>query len=244
MKKLSQIVALEKQVRQTSYKDLSKEHTLMQKPALCVGQSRVYRRLHEDGEQYPAESQNVAQRVEDALTDIARKLGELFDLTASKDMANMAAKADVIVDGKVLVKGAPVPFILFLEKQGQDLYTLAKALPTLDPAETWTFDANRGCYVSGKVETARSKKVKRALVKYPATTEHPAQTETYDEDVIVGYWETIKFSGAIGADRKRQLVERIESLQKALHVAREEANSTQSELVTVSKPIFEYLFAK
>jgi hypothetical protein len=34
-------------------------------------------------------------------------------------------------------------------------------------------------------------------VKAEATEKHPAQVEVYHEDVVVGQWKTVKFSGAL-----------------------------------------------
>ena len=34
-------------------------------------------------------------------------------------------------------------------------------------------------------------------MKYEATEKHPAQVETYTEDIKVGEWTMVKFSGAI-----------------------------------------------
>jgi hypothetical protein len=39
-------------------------------------------------------------------------------------------------------------------------------------------------------------------VLYDATEHHPAQTQLISEDVIVGWWETVKHSGAIPRPRQ------------------------------------------
>lgn len=41
----------------------------------------------------------------------------MFDVVATQDFANCQAKADVMVEGRVLIKDAPVTHLLFLEKQ-------------------------------------------------------------------------------------------------------------------------------
>lgn len=46
----------------------------------------------------------------------------LFDVTATKDWANCEARADVTVDGWVLVSAVPVSCLLFLEKRLTDIY--------------------------------------------------------------------------------------------------------------------------
>ncbi len=41
----------------------------------------------------------------------------------------------------------------------------------------------------------------RVQVKAEATDKHPAQAELYCEDMPIGYWTTVKFSGALPACR-------------------------------------------
>lgn len=72
------------------------------------------------------------------------------------------------------------------------------------------------------MRTVRTKKVPRNHVKAEATDKHPAQVDVYYEDVPVGYWTTVKFSGALPARRVNELLDRVEKLQQAVKFAREE----------------------
>ena len=49
-----------------------------------------------------------------------------------------------------------------------------------------------------------------------ATLPHPAQVEVYYEDVTVGHWRTVKFSGALPASQVKALRARVERLQEAV----------------------------
>ena len=98
---------------------------------------------------------------------------------------------------------------------------------TLDPAEEWTWDAAATLWKTSPQETIKTKKVKKAIVLYPATPEHPAQTQLIDEDVVVGTWMQVKQSGAIKDDVRRALVRRCEVLQRAVKQARERANMAE-----------------
>ncbi len=62
------------------------------------------------------------------------------------------------------------------------------------------------------------------------------------EDVTVGYWRTVKFSGALPAQRVNELLERVERLQEAVKFAREEANNLEVEEIKVGERFFKYLF--
>ncbi|MEL6310420.1 MAG: hypothetical protein AAFQ52_19930, partial [Chloroflexota bacterium] len=85
--------------------------------------------------------------------------------------------------------------------------------------------------------------IPRNHVKAEATKEHPAQVEVYYEDIVVGNWQTIKYSGALPASRVAVLKERVRALQEAVKFAREEANSAEVDEQTVGETIFNYIFA-
>ena len=242
MAKLNQIIAVEKGVKAKSFADLTAAHHDVQKTALLSGLSRTYQPRDEEGEQLPPESTRVQVKAEDAIATTAATLTRLFDVTATKDWANCVAKADVTVDGHTLVEGAPVSYLLFLEKQLVDLHTFVKKLPVLDPSESWTRDESSDAWRTEPVKTHRTKKVYRNHVKAEATKEHPAQVEVYTEDATVGYWTLVKFSGALPARRVNDLLERVEKLQHAVKFAREEANGTEVTDQHVGGAVFGYLF--
>ncbi|MEV5570077.1 hypothetical protein AB0L06_08505 [Spirillospora sp. NPDC052269] len=243
MPKLNQIIAVEKGVKSRTQRELTDAYHELQKPALLSGLSRTYRPRDEDGETLPAESTRVQVKAEDALRDVARALTRLFDVTATKDWANRDAVADVVVDGRTLLTAVPVPYLLFLEKQLTDLRTLVDKLPVLDPSEPWTYDESQDVWRTEPVETARTKKIPRSHVLYEATKEHPAQVEMYTEDVVVGTWTKVSFSGALPARRVNGLRDRVERLQAAVKFAREEANATEVTDRKIGDAVFAYLFA-
>jgi hypothetical protein len=240
--KLNQIIAVEKGVKSKSFQELTEAHHAVQKTALLSGISRTYQAKDEEGEQLPPESTRVQVKAEEVLRRTAATLTRLFDVTATKDWANCVAKADVTVDGRTLVKDAPVSYLLFLEKQLTDLHTFVKKLPVLDAAEAWTHDPSTDAWKTEPVKTIKTKKVPRNHVKAEATEKHPAQVEVYYEDIPVGYWTTVKFSGALPAARINELLERVEALQAAVKFAREEANGTVVTDQHVGDAVFGYLF--
>lgn len=241
--KLNQIIAIEKGVKSSSFQELTEAHHLLQKPSLLSGISRTYQPKDEEGEQFPPEFTRVQASAENVIKDTAKILTKLFDVTAAKDWANCQARADVVVDGRTLAADVPATYLLFLEKQLVDMHTFIKKLPTLDPSETWNYDPSADCYVTEAVQTAKTKKVPRNHVKAEATDKHPAQVETYMEDVIVGYWKTVKFSGALPASRVKDLLDRVDKLQQAVKFAREEANSIEAPDRRVGEALFSYLFS-
>src|SRR5258706_13917296 len=101
--KLNQIIAIEKGTKSRSLQELTEAHHALQKPSLLSGISRSYRPKDEEGEQLPPESTKVQVRAEEIARSTAGALTKLFDVTSTKDWANCKAKADVIVDGNVLL---------------------------------------------------------------------------------------------------------------------------------------------
>ncbi|MEO8609480.1 MAG: hypothetical protein ABI690_16430 [Chloroflexota bacterium] len=243
MPRLNQIVAIEKGVKSQSLRELTDAHQLLQKPPLLAGISRTYRPRDEEGEQLPPESTKVQVKTDEVIRRTADILTRLFDVTATKDWANGLAKADVVVDGQTLLTQVPITYLLFLEKQLVDLHTFIKKLPVLDASETWTMDTSSDSWATEPVQTSRTKKIPRNHVKAEATEHHPAQVEVYYEDVVVGYWRTVKFSGALPARRVNELADRVERLQEAVKFAREEANNLEVDDQQVGEKIFQFLFA-
>ncbi|MFD6277721.1 hypothetical protein ACFWFI_19435 [Streptomyces sp. NPDC060209] len=242
MAKLNQIIAVEKGVKSKSLQDITAAHHKVQKPALLAGISRTYQPKDEEGEQLPPESARVQIKAEEALREMSASLTRLFDVTATKDWANCSARADVTVDGRTVVGEVPVSYLLFLEKQLTDLHTFVKKLPVLDASESWSLDPSTDWWKTEPVRTIRTKKVPRNHVKAEATDKHPAQVDVYYEDVPIGYWTTVKFSGALPARRVNELLERVEKLQHAVKFAREEANGAEVTDRRVGDAVFGYLF--
>lgn len=241
MTKLNQIIAVEKGVKSKSFQELTQAHQDLQKSALLSGIARTYQPKDEEGEQLPPESTRVQINGEEVLRTTAATLTRLFDVTATKDWANTEARADVVVAGTTLLRDVPVSYLLFLEKQLVDLTTFIRKLPVLDAAESWSQDPSTDTWRTEPVRTVRTKKVPRNHVKAEATAEHPAQVEMYFEDVPVGYWTTVKFSGALPARRINELLGRVEKLQTAVKFAREEANSAEVTDRNVGAVVFDYL---
>jgi hypothetical protein len=240
--KLNQIIAVEKGIKSGSLRDLTDAHHGLQKAALLAGLSRVYQPKDEEGEQLPPESTRVQIKADEVLRKTAAIMTRLFDVTATKDWANCTAKADITVDGRTILRDVPVSYLLFLEKQLTDLHTFVKKLPILDAAEAWTFDDSADCWKTEPVRTNRSKKVPRNHVKAEATEKHPAQVEVYYEDIAVGHWTTVKFSGALPAKQVNELLDRVERLQRAVKFAREEANGAEVTDQHTGDAVFRYLF--
>ena len=240
---LSQVVAIEKPVKSAAYADLTQANKVLQKAELFSGFSKSYQPKDEDGDTFPPERKRIQFSAETVLATVRHSLGFLFDIEARKDWTNCFARGSVEIDGKVILPDVPVSYLLFLEKQLVDLKTFAGNLPILDETEDWALDENSGFYKTEPTQTQRTKKTTKPIVLYQATPEHPAQTQLITEDVIAGWWNTVKHSGAMPKLRKQAILERIERLLHAVKRAREQANSQEEVPVPqASGVVFGYLF--
>lgn len=244
MPKLNQIIAITAGKKSQAHKTITEAYQNLQKTGLLEGISRAYRPKDEEGEPLPPEKKLVQLKVKGVIGEIAAVLTGLFDIVATQDAANCHAKANVVVDGVALLREVPVTTLLFLEKQLVDIHTFVEKLPTLDPGEAWSYNADVDHFASEPYQTTRTKKALKNHVKAEATKEHPAQVETYTEDVVVGYWTTVKFSGSIPAKEKNHMLDRVRRLQEAVKSAREEANGMEVEPRTIGSAVLEYVFGR
>jgi hypothetical protein len=243
MPKLCQILAIENGAKAHAEKTLTDAHLRGLKPAALSGLTRTHRKINDEDTDLPGESVKVQVSVTEVLNGVQASLTKLFDVTATKDWTNCKARGTVVVDGETLLEDVPVSYLLFLEKQMLRLEVFIAKLPTLDPAESWDFDANAAVYATKPQRTTRTKKIPRNHVLAEATDRHPAQVERYDEDMVVGYWEIVKYSGALPAARVAQMLERVRALAAALKMAREAANVTETDDKNVGKTILDFVFA-
>lgn len=239
---LSQVIAIEKDVKDKAASALAHARNLLSNSGKLTGISRSYTPNEDGGAVLPSESTRVQVKVSTVLKDIQAHLASLFDVTATKDWTNCQAKADVIVDGAVLLKNVPATYLLFLEKQCAELLSFARSLPTLDAAEVWTYDNSQDCWATPPVETIRSKKIKQSKTVFEGTQHHPPQFLVWDEDVPEGRWKTIHFSGAMRASEQNAMIERIEKVQRAVKFAREEANRSTALPQEVGAAVLRYIF--
>lgn len=244
MTHLHETLAAEKAIKSRVTRDLTELHRTSSNAAGYVGMSRTYTPRDEDGDPYPAEVQKVQQTALQAFRRLEELLTPLLDVTATKDTANQKAAADVVLDGVALLHAVPVPTLLFLEKQLNDIDTFVRKLPTLDPSVQWKWSEDAQHYVSNTVDSNRTQKVAVPVTLAQATDKHPAQVQLVNEDKVIGVYHAIKFSGAFSMKEHTVLLSRIAALKVAVKEARQRANLAQAEPVRVAGPIFDYLFAR
>jgi uncharacterized small protein (DUF1192 family) len=242
MTRLSQIIAVETAVAADAERTVADAKREMSSPDRLSGISKTYKPRAEDGDPLPPSSTRVQVKAEDMLARVQAALTRLFDVRLTKDAANSVAVTDLKVGSRKLLENVPVTYMLFLERQLEGLAALAGGLPLLDPAEDWHPDEVSGCQRSDPAVTVRGKKVPRAFEASPATKEHPAQVQVWQEDIPEGDWTTVKFSGALPADRVTEMQDRIRTLRDEVKRAREEGNATEITDRRAGNAVLAYVF--
>jgi hypothetical protein len=242
--KLAKVLAALKTVQDSGQGQFNKIYHDLQKPNLYFGLEKRYQPRDEDGDKLPDESTQIRLRAEDALAEAAKVMTPVFDTALVRDDANTRARADVKIGDQVILANVPATYLLWLEHRLVNLETVISAISVLDPAETWVKNEGDQDWHTPPILTTRTGRVPQVQVGYQATDKHPAQIRYYETDKIVGDWTTIKYSGALPAARKRQLLDRVVALKKAVHEAREEANTTEVSDVKAGEAFFGYLLAE
>ncbi len=240
--RLNQIIALSKTAKAQGENALTLlYHSLQKSGGPLSGIARTYQPRDDDGEKLPPESTLLQLRTRELLAKTAPLVARQMDIVATLDDGNQAAEANVVVDGETILENVPVTTLIFLEKKLDYIIETLGKLPVLDASESWTFDEGVSAYRTDPVQTVRTKKVPRNHVKAEATDKHPAQVELYYEDTVVGTWSTTKFSGAVSAAEKQELLTKASKLREAVKVAREEANSTTVADYKIGNKVLEFL---
>src|SRR6266576_439381 len=240
--KLNQIVAVVAPRGARFEKTFNEVKKALGSKDLFSGLARTYKPLDDNGEKLPGETKHVQRNVKQELARVAEDMTVWMDAALTRDIGNTLKLADVVVDGVTVISQAPLPFLLYVDKQilGH-MRALFEAVPTLSPEEVWTLDESTGNYRSGVVQTMRSLNIKKPLVLHPPTDKHPAQTTVIDEQIPAGTWERVLWSGAVPEVRKRALLDRLGKLHDAVRQAVEEINQAEVAQQKTGKSLFDWL---
>lgn len=242
--RLNQVVAVEKPLKQRVERWLSDAYKTLQKPDLFEGHTKTYQPKEEGGDTLPEDNRHVQQNATSILKEASKLWTELLDVSLTRDLANCEAKADVEVDGNVLLEKVPATFLMLLEKHLNDIHSLIAKTPTLDPAKKWTFDKDSGLSRTEAQRTVRTMKVNDVITLAPATDKHPAQAQLVQVDKSVGFWNTTHLSGAISPVAQKNMLAAVEKLMASVKKAREEANGVIAPDKKVGDRLFQWIWAQ
>lgn len=220
--RLSQVLAVEKQIKNKCNDRGAEILKLLQKPELFDGHRRDFAPATDTSEQIPSDSKLVTYYVPKLLKEAVELQAELIDTTYTKDTGNCSISGTLTLNGKT--HQVPVPFLLWMEKQLLDLKALFTCAPTLDLSKKWNQESSN-LWATEPILVARNKKTPTPLVLYEATDKHPAQVQLIEKETLQGYWSISYISSAIPAEVREGYLARVEELLKEVKQAREEANA-------------------
>lgn len=191
-----------------------------------------------------SEIKEVSTTVGERLDYTVGPVSDWLDVTLQKEATNQIAVADLVVDGEVLAENLPATFLLGLEDKLKGIRKMYNEVPTLSPTIIWEDNVN------GKANTFRSKnlevktktqKVPKSHIEVAPTEFHPAQISRWNEEVVVGKYETSHLSGMVSSERKMQLLGRVDKLIQATKQARMRANGVEVIKSRVGADLFKYI---
>lgn len=227
---LAQVVAIEADVRKQTAARLAEAHHPLSAPGMFDGLSAEYRTVIDGGEELTPEGNRVQATVADLLDATRDAWIDLFDVTAARDFTNCqtGTVADVQVGGDVLVRDAPLPWLLWLDRWLDDAENLVKRLPTLPADTVWEPTSRPGVWRSEPRETLRQVNRPEVMVLHEAVGPHAPQTQVINVARTEGVWTRHRFSGALPPGRREEILRKVRLLRTAVHTAREQLKRVEA----------------
>ena len=193
-----------------------------------------------------SEVKEIVETVPRKLQHVWSALTAALDITATKEVSNCSegARADVMIDGLVVLESVPATVLLGLEKRLRQIRELYSHIPTLDPTYTWIKDASLATDMyrtQNPTEQLKTEKTLEHKIVYEATKEHPAQIEKWTKDKPVGKITLERTSGMVSVEDKARWIKRITELETAVKEARQRANKADATELKVAEILREYI---
>ena len=251
---LHEILAVEQEVKAQAERARSGlVETFRTKQSHFTGIRRTFRPFYVDeasgevgGERLEAETR-LAKTVPEELGVVLREVGKAIDVGFQLDEANTRARADIVIEGEVLVADVPATFLLQLERRLKEVRSVFKEAPTFDPVRLWSVDAAADkphVLRAEPVTTIRKQRTRKYNLMVEATVEHPAQVDIVEVDEPVGEIRSYEWTGMLSVGRKAALLEQLDRLLRAVKQARSRANTVEVDRnKRMAKTLAEYLLA-
>lgn len=244
MGKLHEVLAVENDLKNAVTKILGETiSTFNKKQILFNGFVRTYTPVdREDVETFEPEKKEIEYSVKEKLKYTLKHFERFLNVVFQKECTNTKAKAEIKVDGRVLVSDIPATMLLALEKYLVELRKVFNVAPTLDVGKNWVSDGTAiDRFYAIEKPQYRTKKTMKPVVLHPATKEHPAQVEKVTEDIRAGQWDIKLFSACLTIKQKSDYLEKVDILIRAIKQARARANMEEVGKTKIAKIIFDYI---
>jgi len=247
MSKLHELLAVENNLRGQAEQTRKDLINTFEKKKHHFSEVIVTFKSNKEGVEDKVESQlGLQTTVRKELAWIGEKIAAATDIGYQIDLANTTAKADVILEnGTVILKDVPATSLLQLEKRLKEVQELVMAIPTLDPAKGFEPDPDRGegIYRARDVEKPRTEKQFEYVVMVQPTKEHPAQVKELMVDKPIGTILGQEWSSLLTTAEKGEMLDRAESLLRAVKKARSRANEQEVDVKSnkITSRLLEYV---
>ena len=244
MGKMHELLAVEADLKGKAAAILGEtRNTFDRKGAIFKGSERTFEVASDEDEQMPAEFSPLYSTVNAKLEYTFKHLVRYMDAVVQKEATNQVAKADVVVNGSVILEKVPAAGLLSLEHRLREIIDLVKRAPTLDLKEEWSMDPDRGEHVriSRPRQTNRLVEVPTRFVRSEATEHHPAQVDVIATKRVGGVYTQTLLSGEPTPAEKAEMLERAEALLAAVKKARSRANRTEVVKFQAGKVLTDYI---
>lgn len=250
MAKLHEVLAVEGDLEGLYKRIVSETSAIFEKKGEHFTGLHKTLRMFDEQRQREAEAaeehREMVTTVPDKLVYAANAIARYLDCVLQKEATNQEAKADLVVDGKILAINIPATFLLGLEKRLVFIRGMYEHIPTLAPGIEWKVDDTKseGVYVAIHPEkTNKTAKLVKHQVLVQPTKEHPAQIEKWTEDTPVGLFTTRKWSGMMSSRDKHERLARIDTLIRAVKEARQRANCQEVIKAEIGEKLFGFIEA-
>jgi hypothetical protein len=244
--KLHEVLAVEGELEGVYKKILAEGSKTFERRALFHGFNKRYETFLDEAEHdvVPAEVQEVTETVPQKLDYLFEHIIRYVDCVAQKDAANQLAKANIEIDGNVVVADVPATTLLGLESKLKQIRAVLVGIPTLAPGRRWSVDEQQGKGIwrdESPEETIRTRKRKKFLTVAEATKEHAAQVKEDVEDQNIGRYIKETWSGCLTSARKSEILGNLDRLARAVKKARQRANCVEVPKVKIGKALADYI---
>ena len=231
--KLHELLAVEESLN-TVLADSLKEATnsFATKDHIFKGHKITVEALEEDTEGHTAiaaetDVTDVAETVHGKLDFVFNHLNRAFNVYGQKERTNQSAKADLVVNGDVLLKDCPATMLLGLETRLKHIRAMCLAIKTTDQSKGWVATQDKHIFEARPEEKFITRKVQRERIVIAPTEFQPGQFTTYAEDTRVGKKTTVHATGLVSPKEKSDILLRVDTLLRAAKKARQRANATE-----------------
>lgn len=249
MAELHELIAVEKQIRNTTIAILEEtRQTFAKRADHFDGRNVQYVALNEEDKDIVEEEyKEVVTTVAEKLTYTEKQVKKYLDFIYTKEKANTCASGDIIIEGEgdsnLTISEIPVTVLIQWEKRFEEFKKACEVIPTLEPKISWIKDPeNLTMWKQAReIKKPRTKKKQVPITLALATKEHPEQAQLISKDILVGHYTHNSKTGRYSPLQKSILLERIDLVIRSIKRARSRANKQSVKMQKISQKLFEFI---